>query len=125
MKQKIEPVKYCETCGKQLERKRYNGRLEDMTRYSARKYCCLSCANTRKIVTTAGLRYRAEQLRKSKCEICGNEQNLHAHHIDGNIGNNMPENIQTLCSSCHAKHHHLMRRLGKTVAGKAELKEFQ
>lgn len=125
MKRKIEPLKYCETCGKLLERKRYNGRLEDLARYNARKYCCLSCANTRKIITKAGLRHRAEQLRKNKCEICGSEQNLHAHHIDGNISNNVPENIQTLCGSCHAKHHHIMQRLGKTVAGRAVLNEFQ
>ena len=31
MRRKKEPEKYCETCGKKLLRKRYNGRLEDLT----------------------------------------------------------------------------------------------
>lgn len=125
MKRKIEQEKYCLNCGKRLERKRYNGILESMTRFNSRKYCSLSCANTRVNVTEAGLRWRAEQLRKERCEICGSRLNLHAHHVDGDISNNTPENIQTLCACCHAKHHHIMRRRGKTVAGKAELSEFQ
>ena len=121
MKRRQEPVKYCETCGVQLFRKRMNGRLEDFQVFLKRRYCSLSCANTRKEPTEAGLRWRAEQLRSSACEVCGSTLNLHAHHIDGDIANNEQENIQTLCVSCHIKHHHATRKLGQTVAGKMEL----
>lgn len=125
MQRKQEPEKYCATCGKILSRERYNGRLEDLMAFQKRKYCSLSCANTRKDVTNAGLRWRAEQLRKDKCEICGASSRLHAHHIDGNITHNSPENIQTLCFNCHMAHHRLCRRLGRTVPGRAELTELQ
>ena len=54
------------------------------------------------------------KLRGSTCENCGAEEewkraghhnrtNMAAHHIDDDITNNKPENIQTLCASCHAK----------------------
>ena len=35
--------KYCEYCGKKLERKRYNGRLEDFGVFNRRKYCNKDC----------------------------------------------------------------------------------
>jgi len=124
MRRKAEAKKYCETCGAQMSRRRYNGRLEDFGVFQRRKYCSLSCANTRKEVTTAGLRWRAEQLRDPACEICGAFSKLHAHHIDGDITNNTSENIQTLCARCHAAHHHYTRRLGLMVAGRAELREY-
>ena len=39
------------------------------------------------------------------CETpnCMNTENLHIHHIDYDKNNNNPENLITLCSSCHAK----------------------
>ena len=89
------------------------------------KYCSLTCANTQKTVTEAGHRWRAEQLRKDSCEICGTRSRLHAHHIDGNITHNWQGNIQTLCFDCHMAHHRLCRRLGRTVPGRAELRELQ
>lgn len=48
--------------------------------------------------------------KKDSCEICGKKDKkidvssgkiLHVHHIDGDIMNNNPENLQTLCPSCH------------------------
>jgi hypothetical protein len=39
------------------------------------------------------------------CERCGFEpeieQQLEIHHKDQNPGNNIPENLQTLCANCH------------------------
>lgn len=96
----------------------------DFSRFLNRKYCSLSCANTRKEVTTAALRWRAEQLRGNVCEICGTTERLQAHHIDGNIGHNVPENIQTLCISCHAKHHHWCRRNGMNIPGRMSATEL-
>ena len=125
MRRKKEPEKYCEICGKRLLRKRYNGRLEDLTVFRKRRYCSLSCANTRKDVTEAGYRWRAEQFKKKSCEICGAKSNLHAHHIDGNITHNWQENIQTLCFDCHMQHHRLCRKLGRTIPGKMESQELQ
>lgn len=125
MRRKQEPAKYCKTCGQKLIRKRFNGRLEDLTAFRKRKYCSLSCANTKKTVTEAGLRWRAEQLRKDNCEICGARSRLHAHHIDGDIAHNWRGNIQTLCFDCHMAHHLLCRRLGRMVPGRAELSELQ
>lgn len=125
MQRKQEPEKYCETCGRKLIRKRYNGRLEDLTAFQRRKYCSLTCANTRKALTVAGYRRRAEQFRKDSCEICGARLRLHAHHIDGNIAHNWQKNIQTLCFDCHMAHHRLCRRLGRAVPGKAVLRELQ
>ena len=124
MPRKQEPEKYCEMCGKRLTRKRYNGTLEDFMAFSRRKYCSLTCANTRKKPTAAGMRWRAEQLRKPYCEICGTQSRLHAHHINGNIAINTPENIQTLCFDCHMAHHRWCRKHGRTVPGKMELSEL-
>lgn len=106
-------------CGKEIFRKRYGKRLEDFQVFLKRKYCSLSCANTTSEPTVSALRWRAEKLRKTACEVCGASLRLHAHHINGNIQDNTPENIQTLCASCHAKHHHSTRRRGLTVAGRA------
>ena len=125
MRRTQEPEKYCETCWKKLFRRRYSGRLEDLTAFQKRKYCSLTCANTKKTVTEAGYRWRAKQLRKDSCEICGERSRLHAHHIDGNITHNWQQNIQTLCFDCHMAHHLLCRRLGRTEPGKAELNELQ
>lgn len=124
MKRKNTEKKYCQFCGKEIVRKRYGKRLEDFARFCARKYCSLSCANTTKQPTESGYRWRAERMRKSHCEICGASSNLHAHHINGNIADNTPQNIQTLCIHCHAKHHHFTQKRGLAVAGKATLEEF-
>lgn len=124
MKRKEEPVKYCSTCGKVLIRKRFNGRLEDLSAFRKRKYCSLACANAKNSVTEAGFRWRAKQFRKEKCEICGAQSKLHAHHIDGDISHNQPENIQTLCFDCHMAHHLLCRKHGRTVPGRMELREL-
>ena len=43
--QKPTPEKYCSSCGKKLERKRFNGRLEDYGVFLRRKYCGRECAS--------------------------------------------------------------------------------
>jgi hypothetical protein len=37
------------------------------------------------------------------CQICGKEPSTHVHHIDYNKKNCNPENLITLCVSCHSK----------------------
>ena len=43
-------------------------------------------------------------LKNECCELCGNEENLDIHHIDGNWKNNNLNNLMCLCRSCHIKH---------------------
>jgi 5-methylcytosine-specific restriction endonuclease McrA len=117
-----DPVKDCATCGIRLQRKTYNGRLEDMGAFRRRKFCSLQCssASFAKDVLSNSKSYckRARPFLGTSCEACGVTTRLQAHHIDSNRRNNSPENIQTLCISCHVSHHHRARRAGLTVAGK-------
>ena len=55
---------------------------------------------------------RAKKHRKAHCEICDGTEKLDAHHKDGNIKNNSPENLQTLCHQCHMKLHWKLRKRG-------------
>ena len=41
----------------------------------------------------------------TKCLICGKEYGLNVHHKDENRNNNQPENLVTLCNSCHLRVH--------------------
>jgi predicted nucleic acid-binding Zn ribbon protein len=103
-----DPAKHCRACGKPLTRKRFNGRLEDRTRFLKRIYCdksCMAAGMTQPTVTLAGNRARAKKLRGDQCGECGATSQLHAHHIDGDPSNNDPANIETLCASCHLRWH--------------------
>ena len=100
------PDKICKICGKRFNRRRFGTRLEDATRYLKRKTCSQSCGNSKKEPshrTTFGL--RAKRLRKTYCDHCGSTMDLDAHHLDGNIKNNDPKNVRTLCHPCHMKLH--------------------
>ena len=118
MRTKETPEKYCENCGKKLERKRYNGQLEDLSTFKRRKFCNLTCAGARKELTKHGYSWRARRHLRLKCESCGYDKKLQAHHIDQDKTNNQPENIQTLCKFCHDFWHATAKRLGRTVAGR-------
>ena len=112
-KMKITNDKLCNTCGTQLDRKRYNGRLEDWSVYLRRKYCSQECMGTgfrgtwRTDVLPAQGRYRARTLGlKTSCKNCGKTRNIDRHHIDENPLNNSLENLVDLCRSCHSIEHH-------------------
>jgi len=118
-KRKLDPEKFCEYCGAKMERKVYNGVLEDMGAFMRRKYCSLTCANSKKHPkhwTTFHL--RAAKFKKGFCESCGCKTSLQAHHIDQNPENNTSENIQTLCKHCHDFWHTTAKRLGRDIAGR-------
>lgn len=102
---KQDPIRYCVTCGVPLERKRFNGRLEDRGVFLRRKNCSQACANTKRAVTKDTHHWRARKHRASACSECGSKNDLHVHHIDRNPANNDPVNLITLCSSCHLKLH--------------------
>lgn len=106
--QKEDPTKDCKVCGETLIRKRFaNGRLEDRTVFLKRDHCSQSCANTRDLIQADSHRWRARQYkRREQCEECGQKHHrLHVHHIDRNPANNAPENLTTLCPSCHLRRH--------------------
>jgi hypothetical protein len=112
-------TKYCEHCGTEFQRTDYNGRLQDVKIFHQRKYCSLTCANSRKHPkhwTTYHL--RAKKFKKAYCEACGHNKSLQAHHIDQDIKNNTIENIQTLCKHCHDFWHATQKRRGLYIAGK-------
>jgi hypothetical protein len=120
---KKDLARNCSACAALLERKRINGRLEDRTVFLKRKYCgraCMALGYVSDMSQPNSKRRRVTRFRGTTCEVCGATENLHAHHIDGNLDNDSSENIQTLCGSCHITHHHRVRRAGLTVPGRAE-----
>jgi hypothetical protein len=119
MPRKPEPTKTCEHCGVTFTRKTTNGRLEDLGVFKRRKYCSLTCANSRKHPEHWETHHwRARKLRGKVCEACGSVTSLHAHHVDQNPENNAPENIQTLCKHCHGFWHNTAKRRKWAVAGR-------
>lgn len=63
---------------------------------------------------------RWKDLMKNKpicCELCSKEGRIEMHHRDGNHGNNVKENIQYLCVSCHKKQDYLIGRNRMGEAG--------
>jgi len=118
---KPTPGKPCAECGSIFERKRFaSGRLEDFLAFSRRRYCSLSCANSQSKGGDSRTRWhaRAQQHCKSSCESCGSIRALHVHHCDENWRNNSPDNLQTLCKSCHRSWHITQRNAGVTPAGR-------
>jgi len=117
------PDKTCPVCGKVFNRNRFNGILEDSTRYNSRQTCSQSCGNSLENPTDrTSFHLRAQKFKKPTCETCGSDQNLDAHHKDGDITNNMPKNIQTLCHSCHMKLHWQRRKSSRDME-KTELQD--
>ena len=60
--------------------------------------------STEKILKEDTSRY--QKYIKSSCEICGATKDLEVHHKDKNHSNNNPNNLITVCSSCHQQIHH-------------------
>lgn len=119
---KPDPEKFCVHCGTQLARKRYPSALECMAVFLKRRYCdqkCMAAAFVKPTSQPNSKRRRVTRFRGTSCEVCGATEQMTAHHIDGNLDNDSPSNIQTLCVSCHVTHHHRVRRAGLTVPGRA------
>ena len=114
---KVAPEKYCQFCGKKLERKRINGRLKDYNVFLKRKYCDIMCMrkgfvkkghtnqNWREAHASAQKIVFLIENRPKVCEICGATNNVDIHHKDGNHHNNTYENLMLVCRSCHMKLH--------------------
>jgi 5-methylcytosine-specific restriction endonuclease McrA len=72
------------------------------------KTLCSSCLSEYREIFASKLPYRVAVLERDdfKCQICGRNNKLHVHHIDGkgettgNPNNDM-DNLITLCTGCH------------------------
>lgn len=102
------PAKPCEHCGALMTRKLYGDRWEDAPVFQKRRFCSLECsAMARRMATVKqdSLLWRQRKLRMASCQECGTKERLQLHHMDENRENEAPENLKTLCASCHAKWH--------------------
>ena len=121
-------TRYCAYCGKAMERKRLkNGQLQSWLHYNKQKYCdreCMKKAFREKPkhgTSWMTLHYHARNLLPDGCcEICGSDQNVDVHHIDGNPQNNDLSNLQRLCRKCHYRIHNPVKKCsicGEKVKG--------
>lgn len=103
-------TKHCAHCSKQMDRKRFNGRLEDFQVFQRRKFCgreCMALAMQKEHPKRKAYGQRARKLAlQDRCEACQTTRCLAIHHKDRDWSNNDPKNLQTLCNSCHTSLHH-------------------
>lgn len=107
-RRKPDPERRCRFCGRRLHRKTFNGRLEDMGVFMRRVYCdrfCMAQEMVQQEVSKSAHHWRARRHRKDQCDRCGGTEGLHAHHRDLDFRNDDPENIETLCATCHLEGH--------------------
>ena len=101
----------CKHCLTPLERKRFNGRLEDNGAFKKRIFCNRSCMaewmeGQIKVESEKNSRRQSAKAAKESCEICSrSDTRLSVHHKDADPMNNTPSNLQTLCGSCHRRCH--------------------
>lgn len=102
---------FCRHCGKELTRKRFGKRLEDLGVFSRRKFCDRSCMASAyegqiKNLTPQNSRRQSAKHRASKCTDCGKTRGLlHNHHMNQNPSVNVESNLETLCVRCHMMRH--------------------
>lgn len=92
---KPDPIEHCAACGK---------RMEDRAILLRRKYCNRVCMAQGQLSDSPSTTY-LRRFRRELCESCGSESQLGVHHPDQDRTNNSPENLRTLCSSCHTRWH--------------------
>lgn len=110
---RVLPPQSCAECGRTLERKRYNGRLEDSGVFLRRKFCDQRCmaANfdgrpVKEDSTTGTAHWHSRKsIPPGPCWHCGKSNASDVHHLDWNWRNNSPENLARLCRSCHQLAH--------------------
>ena len=125
---KETPLRYCEFCGKKLERKRLpNGDLEYLFNFNKRKYCnrkCMSAAfdmrHSQDVGWSTAHYHARKEIPPGCCNRCGKPNAKDVHHKDGNHLNNSPENLERICRSCHCREHRkksLCKICGRPVKG--------
>ncbi len=113
MPQKPTPIKHCEQCGKQLDRKRSRtGVLESLLHFGRRKFCGRECmaaafdARDGQEVGWSTAHYHArKKVPRGCCKLCGKPDARDVHHKDGNHLNNSRGNLVRICRSCHNRLH--------------------
>ena len=106
---KPTPLRYCEECEKQLERKRLpNGDLEYLIHFNRRKFCdqcCMGLNFDRRHSPDAGWSAAHWEARSlvppGPCVRCGKPQAKDVHHKDLDFQNNSLTNLERICRSCH------------------------
>lgn len=102
---------FCKNCGKELVRKRFNGRLEDNGAFRRRVFCNRECMAVAfegqiKVMNPKNSRRQSVKHRLDACEDCGRKATrLHNHHQNENPLLNVGSNLTTLCASCHKLRH--------------------
>ena len=119
-KQMPTPEKYCEWCGKKLERRPLaSGYYEPLYWFNKRRFCSIGCAGaasseerkSQPVHSAGASRQRAREIvPDSPCELCGAIGYTEVHHKDHNPFNNSPDNLIRLCKSCH-RYQHAERKL--------------
>lgn len=107
----------CEECG--VEPVRFKGyTTAGNPRYDSR---CRACHKGN--YDMPWLKYRGEE-----CEMCGYTPffrvALDVHHRDGDKNNNEPENLMTLCASCHRELHGFEHQTGNYMKAENLLRKF-
>lgn len=108
---KPDPFKSCRKCGVAIVRKRFNGVLEDLGAFRKRYYCDRACMaayqeGTIKVLNAKNSRRQSAKTVAMSCARCGrNTTRLNVHHKDENPLNNTPDNLESLCGSCHKLEH--------------------
>lgn len=106
---KPTPVKFCKSCGKQMERPRIDGKIEELATFVKRIYCNRACMavgmEKDRCQSPSHSRAKANRHIKEACEACGATGKLHVHHKDEDPFNNDPSNLRTLCPRCHRRSH--------------------
>ena len=96
-----------------MERKRLpNGDLEYLIHFNKRVYCDRQCmakgfeAKPKTGTSWATTHAHARKLcPPGPCERCGVPDARDVHHRDGNHLNNLRENLERICRSCHIREH--------------------
>lgn len=106
----------CAACSRVVKIKPHKAR-------KGQRFCSVACRNTVHVPPrmignqhafkgdAAGpmaMRMRAQRMFPlgPECERCGGPPEVR-HHRDEDPAHNVAENIETLCRTCHAKHHHV------------------
>lgn len=115
----------CAQCGSQFERSR--------NKLTASKhgvlFCSRKCKDTAQSLTGLcpeirpshyGTSNDYRNFKKSACEDCSDvrEYLLVVHHKDGDRSNNVSENLETVCPTCHVKRHLCLTESGWVVSFK-------
>lgn len=105
MERKPTPEKYCQHCGKKMDRKRMGNRLESMNEFKKRRFCSIRCYGDWMIahagtITKHAARKRAQRaIEMKQCQRCGRTNlKLNRHHAD----HQKALDVMVLCTECHA-----------------------